>query len=228
MKTTTEDRLWALRGAVPRWRERAVRPLIRNRFMHFPTFDRDVHESVTDHVDYFRYATLGLAVERLRTEGIEGSMAEVGVWRGETSEFVHSIAPERKLYLFDTFEGFPDGERTGDERFRDTSAEAVAARLGDSPNVAIRKGYVPDTFAGLEDERFAFALIDLDLHEPTVASLEFLYPRLVPGGYLSVHDYNSPESDWACKRALDEFLADKPERVVEIADMWGSALLRKA
>jgi O-methyltransferase len=92
----------------------------------------------------------------------------------------------------------------------------------------LKEGYVPDTFAGLEDERFAWVLLDLDLHEPTVASLEFFYPRLSPGGYLIVHDYNSPESSWACKRALDGFLADKAERVVDIGDVWGSAFVRKA
>jgi O-methyltransferase len=97
-----------------------------------------------------------------------------------------------------------------------------------SSNVVLRPGYVPETLAGLEDERFAFVLLDLDLYDPTVASLEFFYPRLAPGGYLVMHDYNSEESNWACKRAFDGFLADKPERVVELGDMWGSALIRRA
>jgi O-methyltransferase len=70
-------------------------------------------------------------------------------------------------------------------------------------------------------------LLDLDLHAPTVASLEFFYPRLAKGAYLIVHDYNSREYNGACKRALDDFLSDKPERVVDIADVWGSALVRK-
>ena len=220
-----------LRARFPRLRERAIRPLLRRRFMRFPTFDAGVHESITDYVDYYRWATLGLALERLRTDGIEGALAEVGVWRGETSEFVHSVAPDRRYYLFDTFEGFPqerDPTAAGDDRFQDTSEAAVRSRLGDSRNIVVRPGFVPETFAGLEDESFAFALLDLDLHDPTVASLEFFYPRLQPGGYLIVHDYNNPESDWACKRALDSFLADKPEQLVEIADMWGSALVRKS
>ena len=91
----------------------------------------------------------------------------------------------------------------------------------------MRQGYVPETFAGLEDEQFAFAMIDLDLYEPTVASLEFFYPRLSPGGFLFVHDYNSPESDYACRRAFDAFAAGVPESIVELGDEWGSALLRR-
>jgi O-methyltransferase len=153
------------------------------------------------------------------------------VWRGETSAFLHRVAPERTLYLFDTFTGFdardlPPGAT--DARFRDTSEAAVRRRVGPSENVVLRPGYVPDTLAGLEDEVFAFVLLDLDLLDPTVAALEFFYPRLSPGGYLVMHDYNNAESDWACKRAFDAFLEHRPEALVELGDVWGSALIRKA
>ena len=45
----------------------------------------------------------------------------------------------------------------------------------------VRQGYVPETLNGLEDERFAFVLLDLDLYKPTLASLEFFYGRIHPG-----------------------------------------------
>jgi len=80
---------------------------------------------------------------------------------------------------------------------------------------------------GLEDERFAFVMIDFDRYEPTLAALKFFYSRVSPGGFIFVHDYNSPESDWACFRALTEFLADKSEKPVCIPDAWGTALFRK-
>lgn len=216
--------------AFPAFRGRALRPLVRHRELQFPTFSADVHEAMARMQDYFRYATLGLAVERIRSERIPGAFAELGVWRGVTSAFLHRLAPERTLYLFDTFAGFPAADLPAgaqDERFRDTSEDAVRARVGASANVLLRPGYVPDTLAGLEDERFAFVLLDLDLYDPTLASLEFFYPRVPRGGYLVIHDYNNPESDWACKRAFDAFLSDKPELVVELGDMWGSALIRR-
>jgi len=71
-------------------------------------------------------------------------------------------------------------------------------------------------------------LLDMDLYRPTLSALEFFYPRLSSGAYLFVHDYHNPESDWACRRAVEEFMADKPEGVIEIADMWGSVVFRKA
>lgn len=218
------------RPHVPVVRGRLLRPLTRFREMRFPSFPIDAHEAIATKDDYFRYTTLGLAVQRVLDEEIPGALAEIGVWRGETSAFLHLLAPERTLYLFDTFSGFPAADLdpgVRDERFQDTSQEAVRRRVGPSENVVLRPGHVPDTFAGLDEERFALALVDLDLRAPTLASLEFLYPRLSPGGYVFVHDYNSPESDWACKRALDGFLADKPERLVELGDVWGSAVFRR-
>jgi O-methyltransferase len=220
-----------MRARIPAVRGRVLRPFTKFREMRFPSFPANVHESIAVSDDYFRYATLGLAVARVLGEEIPGAFAEVGVWRGETSAFVHRLAPERRYYLFDTFEGFPSRDLPAgavDERFRDTSVEAVRRRVGSSPNVVLRPGYVPETLAGLEDERFAFVLLDLDLYDPTYASLEFFYPRMSPGAYLVVHDYNNAESDWACRRALDGFLADKPERLVELGDVWGSALIRRA
>src|SRR5262249_54122009 len=62
----------------------------------------------------------------------------------------------------------------------------------------------------------------------TLSGLELFYPRLVPGGYCFVHDFNNPESNWACRRALTGFMAGRPERVVELPDKWGSAVVPKA
>lgn len=222
--------LQELRARVPAIRGALLRPLVRFREMQFPTFSPELHTSITRSDDYFRYATLGLAVQRIVDEDITGAFAEVGVWRGETSVFLARAAPARRLYLFDTFEGFPQADLdsgNADDRFQDTSQSAVRARLPPGADVVMRPGYVPDTLAGLESEAFAFVLLDLDLMPPTVASLEFFYPRIPAGGYLVIHDYNNPESDWACKRAFDAFLADKPEQVVELGDVWGSALIRR-
>ena len=42
-----------------------------------------------------------------------------------------------------------------------------------------------------------------------------------------MHDFNSPESNRAISHAALEFLADKPELVIEIPDQAGSAVFRK-
>src|SRR3954469_21494876 len=113
-----------VRARVPAVRGRVLRPLTRFREMRFPTFPAPLHESIAGSDDYFRYTTLGLAAQRVVDEQIPGAFAEVGVWRGETSAFLHRVAPERTLYLFDTFEGFDERDLPSgvpDTRFRDTS-----------------------------------------------------------------------------------------------------------
>jgi O-methyltransferase len=196
--------------------------------MRFPTFARSIEEEVRSSVDPVRYATLGLAVQRLKLEGIEGEMAELGVWRGTTSRFLHLSAPERILHLFDTFCGFPEGA-TEDKpsRFNETSLDLVKKRLADLKNVEFHVGYFPTTTEGLDTKRFALVVLDADCYPSTRSGLQFFYPRTAPGGYIFLHDFNSPESDHGVSRAASEFMSDKPEYLIEIPDTWGSAFFRK-
>jgi O-methyltransferase len=197
--------------------------------MHFPSYSLDVSRRIETLADDVRYASLALAIQRLETERIEGAFAELGVYQGVTSRFIHQQAPNRRLYLFDTFAGFPADvlESSEDRRFRDTSQEHVARLIGDLRNVIFRVGYFPKTATGLEQEKFALIMLDFDLYSSAVDAFNFFYPRLVRGGYFFMHDFNSPESDHAISRAALEFLADKPEQILEIPDMWGSAVFRK-
>lgn len=179
--------------------------------------------------DPVRYGTIYLSLRQIFESGISGEMAECGVYKGDTSRFLHEIFPDRRLYLFDTFRGFDprDSDVASDERFVDTSEKSVLSNIGDTSNIIIRKGYFPETASGLEDRQFCFVMVDFDKYDPTLAALEFFYPRVPSGGFIFVHDYNSPESSWACSRALNLFLSDKPENPVAIPDAWGTALFRK-
>lgn len=197
--------------------------------MRFPPYAADIQQLVATSADPVRYALVAMAVESVLREDIDGDIAEVGVYRGELSRLIHRMAPDRTLFLFDTFAGFPEADldRAGDRRFRDTSVETVSRRIGDLTNVELRVGYFPDTAAGLEPRTFSLVVLDLDLYKPTVAGLEFFYPRMAPGGYVILDDYNNSESGWAVSRAVMEFMVDKPERPIQIPDAWGTLVLRK-
>jgi O-methyltransferase len=196
--------------------------------MRYPTFGAEPAAVIALDGDYFRVATMALALQRVHVEGIPGAVAEVGVWRGDRSILLQRVLPDRTLHLFDTFAGFPDIDPNlpGADRFQDTSDVFVRSRLPAGADVQLHPGRVPDTLASVEESQFAFVLLDLDLYEPTCASLAFFYERLSAGAYVFVHDYNNPESDWGCHRALDEFLFDKPEQPIELADEWGTAMFR--
>jgi O-methyltransferase len=192
-----------------------------------PPYAEAVSRRVIRSGDAVRYAAVGMALSRLDQEGIEGAMAECGVWQGRLSSFLHSTAPVRRLYVFDTFSGFPEQNlEAKDRRFSDTSIELVKQNLGDLTNVELRPGYFPETTAGLEHERFAFVMLDMDLYKSTIDGLEFFHPRMVPGGYIFLHDFNNPLEP-GVRKAVAEFFPDKPERIIELPDYGGCAVVRK-
>jgi O-methyltransferase len=197
--------------------------------MQFPTYSPAVARRIEQYHDEVRYSSLALAIQRIETDRIPGAFAEIGVYRGVTSSFIHRQAPARKFYLFDTFEGFAsqDLESGPDTRFQDTSQEAVAQFLGNSPSIEFRKGYFPATAAGLEAERFSLVMLDVDLYAPALEVFRFFYPRLEAGAFFFMHDFNSPEANHGISRAATEFMADKPESLIEIPDFHGSAMFRR-
>jgi len=70
--------------------------------------------------------------------------------------------------------------------------------------VVIKKGYVPDTFIGLESERFAFVNLDMDLFRPQLDALRFFCPRMSKGGVILVHDYYDTVYCESVRAAVDE------------------------
>jgi len=200
--------------------------------MKFPPFNASLAGMIKRSGDPVRYGSCALAIAAIDREGIPGAFAEVGVWRGDTSRLVHDQAPHRPLHLFDTFNGFPEcdlenAKPSDAARFRETSVATVKSRLGNTNNVIFHVGRFPDTAQSLEQEIFSLVILDLDIYKPTLAALDFFYPRMSRGGYCFIHDYNSPESNYAVKRAVTSFFSDKPELLVELPDIWGSVMFRK-
>lgn len=153
--------------------------------------------------DYFRYRSFEYMAELLEEDGVPGALAEFGVFRGEFSALINQRFPKRKLYLFDTFEGFDKQEMAResemgrcDERFAqfhaDTSVERMIGNLSSPEMAIVCKGFFPDSVnADAEKERYAFVSIDVDFEDSIYAGLEFFYPRLSDGGVIFLHDYNS-------------------------------------
>lgn len=184
--------------------------------------------------DRIRFYNIWLQADRIINESIPGDFAELGVYKGETARVIHLCAPERKLHLFDTFEGFPPDDLTEEtgkasgytsQHFADTSEEKVINHIGDHPNLIFHKGYFPASTAGLENEKFAFVSMDADLHNPTRAGLEFFYPRLSEGGIILIHDYNS---DWPkLVNAVDVFCASVNSRPIPVPDADSTVMIIK-
>lgn len=130
--------------------------------------------------------------------GIQGSVAEAGVFQGEFAKIINKCFSDRTLYLFDTFNGFDERDvivenlngfseaRTG--HLNITSEKLVLGKMEYPDRCVIKAGYFPETTKGIEDT-FCFANLDMDLYKPTLEGLRFFYPRMVKGGIIVVHDF---------------------------------------
>ena len=138
-----------------------------------------------------RIASLEIASREIYHKKIAGAVAEAGVYRGDFSAYINQFFYDRKLYLFDTFEGFHandievEKEKSFSLRkegfFGDTSIDIVLSKMTFRDNVIIKKGFFPETTEGIQ-EKFCFVNLDMDLYQPIKAGLEYFYPRLCGGG----------------------------------------------
>lgn len=180
-----------------------------------------------------RIAMLRLCINEIKEKKLKGNAAELGVYRGEFAKHINYYLPDRKLYLFDTFEGFSDmDENTNDAgskfdytEFSDTSINLVLEKMTSPEKCIIKKGYFPDTAVGIDDQ-FCFVSLDADLYKPILSGLEYFYPKLVPGGYIFVHDYNSSRFTGA-KKAVREFCNRNYIGYIPLLDYDGSVIITK-
>ena len=149
----------------------------------------------------------------------KGDFVELGCYEGDTSlllsELLKKSGSEKKLWIYDSFEGLPE---KGVEDFsvageafkrgelavskREVKARFLRANL---PVPIIKKGW----FEELKDDdlpkEICFGFLDGDLYSSIKVSLGLVAPRLVEKGIMIVHDYNNPELPGVTK-AVDEFL----------------------
>ncbi len=148
---------------------------------------------------------------------LPGDMAEVGVYQGCSARLISEASGGRPLHLFDTFEGLPCPEKGEAGHLREkqynSPLDRVKAYLADRPNIQFHPGFFPATAAGMENTRFSFVHLDVDLKSSTRACLDFFYPRLVPGGAIMTHDYSYLDG---VREAFAEFTGGHPMQLIEL------------
>jgi O-methyltransferase len=163
---------------------------------------------------------------------LAGDFAECGVWKGGTALMlarVLSNSKEKKLHLFDSFQGLPKVDQERDPWFHEgqysASLEAVKQLLRDfSEMLNINPGWIPETFNDLEANRYAFVHIDVDLYQSNWDCCEYFHPRMVSGGVMLFDEYGFAAARGE-KEAIDKFFADKPESPMTLPT--GQALVLK-
>jgi len=185
--------------------------------------------------DKMRFYALWLQLKRIEKNKVDGAIAELGVYKGETAKVIHHMLPDRSFYLFDSFSGLPkqvikedcDGTvRPQTVQFDNTSPDEVLNYInGDANKLHIKEGVFPETTEDIDESTFALVHVDADLYQSTMDALEYFYPKLSEAGAIIIHDYNH---NWdGVKKAVDEFEKRIPEAFIELPDMYGSVVLIK-
>jgi hypothetical protein len=196
------------------------------------TFARDYRRICgTDRRAMERKYTVYRMVQALAA--IPGELAECGTRNGETAYFMalagRHAGNDRPLHVFDSFEGLSEpGEFDGSFWIAGGLAAPesnVRRNLAEFNCLVVHRGWIPSRFDAVAEKRFCFVHIDVDLYEPTRASLEFFYPRLEPGGILLCDDYGSALCPGA-RKAMDEFFHDQVENIIDLSTMQGLIIKR--
>jgi hypothetical protein len=163
------------------------------------------------------------------TRNMTGAVVECGVYQGQSlavlTWWMREGGDNRKIFGFDSFEGFPssgsqdkipgrDQSYLQPAYFGDTGAAQVAglfSEFGISKDVDFVAGYFETTLPNSETGDISLLLLDCDLYDSYRACLGNLYHRVLSGGWIVFDEYFSPKYPGA-RMAIDEFFADKPEK----------------
>jgi hypothetical protein len=169
----------------------------------------------------------------------QGNVAECGCWRGLSSfQIAHILKKmnfQQRFFIFDSFEGLSefhkeDGNQALTIKEEDRRKEfaypldQVKDNLKEFDFIDYKKGWIPDRYGEVSDMKFTFVHIDVDLYQPIRDSLDFFYPRLVPGGIIVLDDYGYLNFPGA-KKAGDAFLLETPDFFLPLPS--GSAFIMK-
>jgi hypothetical protein len=155
-----------------------------------------------------------------RLNEAKGSIAEVGAFEGGNClcalQFMAKLN-SKKFYIIDSFEGFPELSKNDPQNFSkgDYNIETTFQKIQDAfavfPEAEVIKGFVPEAFNKIpRGENFSLVFYDCDIYQPAIDTFDFFWDKIVPGGYMLIHDYETEEGGFAgVKKAADEFFKDK-------------------
>lgn len=185
------------------------------------------------------FYNLYCSIRYIAQRHVPGDFVECGVYLGGAAIFVALARDlfglhDRKVYLYDTFCGFPEG--TSDfikakgrivhggamEDFLEEVKDNIRycdVRPGSYEIVA---GPVEKTLlAGPVPAEISLLRMDTDFSVSTKAQFDFLYPKLVQRGVLIIDDYGTWDG---VRHASDEALANEPLMLHRISHSIRSAI----
>lgn len=163
-----------------------------------------------------------LCLQELVSRAPDGVIVECGVASGWSLGLLGMIS-SKKIYGFDSYEGFPEGSpkdaptfdpehkwkyKLMTEKIVEENLLSIGISMTDlGTRIVLKKGFFPASFDGF-NERVSLVHIDVDLYQSYKDALEFFLPLLEKGGFLAFDEYdleNDLEKWPGAKIAIDEF-----------------------
>jgi macrocin-O-methyltransferase TylF-like protien len=186
--------------------------------LHDPAFRASVAE--TRDLTPADTAILANLWQLCRISGPDGTIVEVGAYKGGTALHLSNSRPDAPIIVCDTFEGYGPlsmdpwlDRREADWRaahgsgpFEDTNAEGVRALFrARNRKAVILQGRFPASDADGIVADITFAHVDVTLYGSCKETLDYLAPRSRPGAIWVIDSYNRRTD--GVNRAADEFVA---------------------
>lgn len=141
-----------------------------------------------------------------------GHIIEVGSYKGGGALHLSNSAPDRKVVICDSFQGFAElnaelDHAFGLDQFKETSHNQIDTlfRSRNRPYEIIA-GFFPDSCKDRDLEGISFAHLDADTYKSTLESLHFLADKFLDRSLIVLDDYFR-EADGVNKAVL-EFTAN--------------------
>jgi hypothetical protein len=172
-----------------------------------------MYKKITEYKDIVSIPKNGLSVDHNAEfiKGLEyacqnnmpGDFFDIGAWTGTVSYFAAIFFKlnniDKKIYLFDTFEGHPREHYTDKDsswsfdtnEFKNVNIDSIVNMFKaiDYTNYEIVKGDIFLTLPKFKDHNICFASLDLNYYAPTKFALEFLQTNKFKG-VIFEDDYN--------------------------------------
>lgn len=172
---------------------------------------------LSDQVDASEIEILLRELEVVLSNELVGNVVELGCYVGTTSiSLARALATtDKKLYLYDSFEGLPEKSREdtspAGEQFKKGELLATKAELirnfkkANVPMPIVKKAWFKDLAEKDLPDEICFAFLDGDYYESILTSLKLVWPRLSSGAVIIVDDYANEALPGAAK-AVDQWL----------------------
>jgi len=171
-------------------------------------------------LSFSRLDNIQMCIETILRDSIAGDLIETGVMRGGAVILMRAIlraygVHDRTVWAADSFEGLPPpnpqdypadaGAQWHLRPLTEVGVEHVRRNFDRysllDDQVQFLPGWFRDTLPKAPIQRLALLRLDGDLYESTMDALVPLYPKLTPGGFVIVDDYNLP----MCKKAVNDY-----------------------